>query len=932
MGTAEGRAYQVFKSLLDLDAGEVDAALARLASTDPEVHTEVALLIARDRKSDVLLDRPGAGADELLAADLLTSMMARGELEPDDVPERIGPYRLLGELGRGGMGVVYEAEQDAPRRRVAVKTAHAWLRTPELADRFRFEVQAMASLRHRAIPRLFEVREEGGTTWMVMELVRGEPLDLYAARLPLHQRLRLLIEIADGVSHAHAAGIAHRDLKPANIVVSEGHPRILDFGLASALDEASQGAGTLAYMAPEVLEGGEADHRADLYGLGVILFEVVCGERPPSSRGETRSELRANKAAMPPRVSGRRDLPRDLDFILARALHPDPTQRYASAQAFAADLEATLAGRPVSARKATLAYRLQRAMGRQRRPLLAVGLTLLVASLIAASIAFLRLRDDAAARAERERVAQERLTLLVARDAELRRRGEAAEAEALFSYFVRAPDHAGTRALHEAWLWWGRTMRSLSEPRATLEPVEPRFGDASREAFAEAYANAIDEDGRVTALLELGRFFLRWEGFDGVRRVLELLSSPGSRRPEVDALRFASSLETRSLALAATLDDARARALAPILRPLSSGARLGFVTTGAGQMTPMPPDDHALLPSVKGPLIGVIDQPSKRLSVLDAELRVVAHLDLPTNTRFGLDLPHLLRGMEQCAVVPLETGHLRLYCLDETTHPPTFRELVELPIDSLHVAIGWLGPDGPEALFGTAAGDRALYHWSRRGLVQLPPEVVGPPSDVDALLRADLDGDGEPEIIASFGAWRAYDLRVLRQTDGGFVVRARKRMGVVHQLGLLHPKDGPPLLALTKHDAYPNPTVFGAANPFGVRAGVYLLELSGDALRERAMIPYLSDTRLEPTPHRMVIGDFDGDGLEDLALGCAYLELGVLLELRLRQGDREVMRFELFGQGGGLVLNRLVACAPSQGLSASADLQPFRHDVADEHL
>ncbi len=857
-----------FKAWLDLDEAARDATLAALALESPEVHTQVLRLVAQDHEADSLFDVPGAGADRLLANDLLTSMVARGEAPiASPAPVSIGPYKILGELGRGGMGVVYEAEQDAPRRRVAIKTVHSWLDGHSQGERFRFEMQALAALRHRAIPRLYEVREDAGAMWMVMELVRGEPLDVYARNLTIVKRIELLIEIADGVFHAHEAGVVHRDLKPSNILVSEGHPRILDFGLATptTATDISVTAGTLAYMAPEQLLGRATDQRADLFALGVVAYEILTGERPPSGNGESLPELRANKLLPAPRVSHRPGLKRDLDFILARAMAVDPDARYASAHELADDLAAYLADRPIAARPNTFVYRLSRTFSRHRRLLLASAATLALMGIVLGSVAYLRARDERLAALAREATAAQRLETLVERDAELRRDGNPDDADALFEYFARSPEHVGTRALFDAWLWRGTKLRDATR-HAGPGRSEPDLAEASRLAFSEAYATAVDDAGKKAALRELGWAYTSLESFEGVHRILERLDSLGDTTPDMERLRLAYLAERRDFPSMRALGVAAP--LVPMLEALSRGQPLDVIATTAAVLGPLSPPDTTA--------IGVLDQRARHLipfrlmpSDTAEASTALPPIPVPANASYGHSFPRIVSGLTDIYVVPTVEGRTHLHRV--VPGRTTLDLIADLPIRNLKSVLGWRGPRGQELLFGTAGGQRELLHYdvTTGVLVPLGPDLVGPPSDVDALERADLDADGTPEFIVSLGAWRSYELRVLRQDPtGAFALVTRQKIGVVHQLALLATQ-GRTLLLAAKQDAYPSPQLLGFDTPYGPPAAIYAFELRNDQLVLRKTIPYLESTNLDPTPHLLLVADLDGDDLDDLVLGSA---------------------------------------------------------------
>lgn len=305
------------------------------------------------------------------------------------LPLAIGEYRILRRIGAGGMGVVYEAEQAEPRRRVALKVIRGVQAADEVSRRlFAREAQALARLNHPGIATIYDAdRTPEGEPYFAMELVEGVPLTEYAAggggRTPLgiRERLGLMKLVCDAVSYAHERGVLHRDLKPTNLLVtSSGQPKLLDFGLARIVEEEAAGkpaqtlfhgvVGTLEYMSPEQARGETVaiDLRSDVYSLGVMLYELLTGVLPYDPNVKSLPEaLRAICEAAPltPRSQGM-PLPRDVETIVLKALEKQPAARYASAVALADDIRRFLTGFPIAARPASRLYRLTRLVGRHR--------------------------------------------------------------------------------------------------------------------------------------------------------------------------------------------------------------------------------------------------------------------------------------------------------------------------------------------------------------------------------------------------------------------------------------------------------------------------------------------------------------------------------------------------------------------------------------
>ncbi len=326
------------------------------------------------------------------------------------VPDAIGPYRILRVLGEGGMGTVYLAEQDSPRRPVALKVIRAGFATDEVRRRFQLEIEALGWLQHPGIARIYSAGTtspvSGAQPYFAMEYVAGKPLPAYVAQLPgrpgeggaERPRLELFIRICDAVAHAHQQGIIHRDLKPNNILVEDsGQPKIVDFGVARLTDsdisatrqtDAGQLIGTLAYMSPEQALGDPAalDTRSDVYALGVILYQLLAGRLPYDiNRYAIAEAVRVIREEDPrPLSSINRSFRGDLETIVGKALEKEKARRYSTVGDMTEDLRRHLRAEPIVARPASLAYRVSKFYERNR--LLVVSTLAIILALTAGTV------------------------------------------------------------------------------------------------------------------------------------------------------------------------------------------------------------------------------------------------------------------------------------------------------------------------------------------------------------------------------------------------------------------------------------------------------------------------------------------------------------------------------------------------------------------
>ena len=382
-----------------LPASDRTSFLDRACKGDSALRTEVEELLEASDQAGEFLNAP-ALAQTAAAGHLATAM--EGSL----AGSQVGHYRVIEEIGRGGMAVVYKAvREDDFRQEVALKVMKRGMDTDELLERFRHERQILAQLNHHNIARLMD----GGTTadsrpYFVMEFVEGQPVTEYCEQrqLSLEQRLRLFLKICSAVEYAHQNLVIHRDLKPANILVDAGgEPKLLDFGIAKVFssDAPEKTAGLTAaqarlltpeYASPEQVRGERITIATDIYALGAVLYELLTGSKAHQIESTAALELeRAICLSEPVKpseraASGRKELARqlrgDLDNIALKALEKQPERRYRHASQFAEDIERYLDGRPVLARPDTLRYRAVKFCRRNRALVVgaaAVALTLI---------------------------------------------------------------------------------------------------------------------------------------------------------------------------------------------------------------------------------------------------------------------------------------------------------------------------------------------------------------------------------------------------------------------------------------------------------------------------------------------------------------------------------------------------------------------------
>ncbi|KRG57335.1 hypothetical protein ABB22_09895 [Stenotrophomonas nitritireducens] len=682
------RVKQIVLQALDLQGSAREDLVAREAAGDATMVEEVRALLA------------GMEADQTLVVSLRSS----GPPAPDAGQDLSGQeasadaardYRLLQRLGAGGMGVVYLAERSHGDfvQKVALKLLNPVAEaSPELRERFARERELLARLDHPGIARLLDGGIlADGRPFLAMEYVEGERVDVHAARLPLDERIALFIGICEAVAEAHRCLVIHRDLKPANILVdARGQPRLLDFGIARLIDEDSAAAGdthtgqhalTLAYASPEQLACQPLTTATDVYSLGAVLYQLVCGQLPFADIDNPAGLYNAiaNTDVQPPSRRLRRDgeppaqgraVPADIDAIVLKALRKEPDRRYASVAALAEDLRRYLAHRPVSARADERGYRARRFLRRNAWPLAAAALVLLsvLGGLLASVLA---LREARAQQALAEK-----------RGHDLQRLADFQQAM-LESVDIDAMGHAMTDTQQ-------RKVLEVLEKQGAGQPLDVRL----RQAFAQVGAPSIARDALdqqivthalarldgdfadapllaadmrqslARVLIAIGHYA---HAADELRRVLQVR---GAALPATDARIVSARIDLgQALSLQGELEpatDAYDQALAatralPALDPQRRAAEAGAARTQAARgelqaalarqsalrkawMAALPADDEALL-LLRGDYAHTLDKLGQR-DAGSAEMDALLPL---YRSRFGPESNRTLAAMDTLA-------------------------------------------------------------------------------------------------------------------------------------------------------------------------------------------------------------------------------------------------------------------------------------------
>lgn len=434
------RAHEIFVAALDAEIVDRDRLVRDECGGDDALRASVDRLLNAANETEGFLEAPAA---------VLTGLRQR-PAEP--ARHRVRGYTILGFIGAGGMADVFRAEQERPKRNVALKIMRRSLLNTSAEHRFRFEVETLARLEHPGIAQIFEAgmcEDEHGehAPFFAMEFVDGaQTITAHARanRLPLRRRLELFVEVCDAVQHGHQLGVIHRDIKPGNVLVGRaGRPKIIDFGIARSVQPAadrlthhggwSQVVGTLASMSPEQCgDVDRVDTRTDVYSLGVLLYELVT-DLPPHdlAHAPLAEAVRIIQSVPPPRPRDRNpDAAGDLEAIIVMAMAKDPDGRYRGADSLAADVRRFLSHETIRARLPSPVHRV-RLFARRRRMLAA---TLLVAAIVFLSLSAAIFVLGVQARSESSRRLAAEQTALRERDVARRQAYVADISSALLSY------------------------------------------------------------------------------------------------------------------------------------------------------------------------------------------------------------------------------------------------------------------------------------------------------------------------------------------------------------------------------------------------------------------------------------------------------------------------------------------------------------------